>query len=88
MLLHHIGCDVRSTTGRNLRQILLQTDKLSVDHLVKDDISGLQYHPTLPGDKWKEGFVKEILDLRSNKLEIEGFDEEELECILENICVG
>ena len=49
---------------------------------------GLQYHPTLPGDKWKEGLVKEILDLRSNKLEIDGFDEEELECILENICVG
>ena len=88
MLLHHIGCDVRSRTGRNLWQILLQTDKLCVDQLVKDDISGLKYHPTLPGDKWKEGLVKEILDLRSNKLEIDGFDEEELECILENICVG
>ena len=88
MLLHHIGNDVRSTTGRNLRNILLQTDKTSVDQLVKTDISGLQYHPTLPSDKWKEGLVKEILDLRSNKLEINGFDDDELECILENICVG
>ena len=67
---------------------MLQTDKTSVDQLVKTDISGLQYHPTLPSDKLKEGLVKEILDLRSNKLEINGFDDDELECILENICVG
>ena len=36
MLLSHIQCDVRSTTGYNLRKIMLQTDKLNVSELRKD----------------------------------------------------
>jgi hypothetical protein len=87
MLLSHIQYDVRSTTGQNLRKIMLQTNKLSVDQLKKDDISCLKYHPTSAEDKWKEGMVKELLEARDNQLQIEGFASEELNEILEHICV-
>ena len=87
MLLSHIRCDVRSTTGVNLRKIMLQTDKLSVDQLNKDDISSLSYHPTSPENIWKDSMVKELIQVRDNQLDIEGFDSEELNAILEHICV-
>ena len=88
MLLSQIQCDVRSTTGRNLRKILLQTDKLSVSDLKKDDISMLKYHPTSTEEKWKENLVNELIRVRDNTIEVEGFDYEELTDILEHICVS
>ena len=84
MFLSHIMSDVRSTT----RNILLQTNKLSVDELKKDDISSIKYHPTLADDKWKETLILEILDVRDNQLEVDGFSYEELNEIVEHICVG
>ena len=88
MFLSHIMSDVRSKTGLNLRNILLQTNKLSVDELKKDDISSIKYHPTLADDKWKETLILEILDVRDNQLEVDGFSYEELNEIVEHICVG
>ena len=88
MFLSHIMSDVRSTTGLNLRNILLQTNKLSVDELKKDDTSSIKYHPTLADDKWKETLILEILDVRDNQLEVDGFSYEELNEIVEHICVG
>ena len=88
MLLSQIQCDIRSTTGHNLRKILLQTDKLSVRDLKKDDISMLKYHPTPTEEKWKENLVNELIRVRDNTIEVEGFDYEELTEILEHICVS
>ena len=88
MLLSQIQCDVRSTTGCNLRKIVLQTDKLSVSDLKKDDISMLKYHPTPTEEKWKENLVNELIRVRDNTIEVEGFDYEELTDILEHICVS
>lgn len=87
MLLNLIKCDVRSTTGLNLRNIMLQTDKLSVDNLRKDDISSIMYHTTLAEDKWKEAMIKELIQVRDNQIDVEGFESEELSAILEQICV-
>ena len=87
MFLSHIMGDVRSTTGLNLRKILLQTNKQSVDELMKDDISDVKYHPTLAEDKWKETLLLEILDVRDGQLEVDGFSDEELNEIVEQICV-
>ena len=88
MLLSQIQNDVRSTTGQNLRKLLLQTDKLNVEHLCKDDISIMKYHPTLQQDKWKEAMVSELLKTRNQEFEVDGFDKEELDAILEHLCVG
>ena len=73
MLLGQIKHDVRSTTGLNLRKILLQTEKLDVDSLSKDDCASLSYHPKPLEDKWKEAMVNELLEVRGNQLQVEGF---------------
>ena len=88
MLLDHIMYDVRSTTGLNLRKIMFQTDKLSVAQLSKDDIKTLVYHPTSAEDKWKESFVKELLKVKDNQMEVQGFDPQEIDDILEHLCVS
>ena len=87
MLLSQIMYDVRSTTGLNLRQIMLQTDKLSVAQLCKDDTKKIVYHQTSEEDKWKEGFLRELVQVKDNHLEVEGFEPGELDDILEHICV-
>ena len=88
MLLSHIMQDVRSTTGLNLRKIMLQTDKLSVAQLSKDDIKTIVYHPTSAEDKWKECFVRELLQVKDNQMEVHGFDPQEIDDILEHLCVS
>ena len=87
LLLSQIMYDVRSTTGYNLRKIMLQTNKLSVAELSKDDIKTVVYHPTSDEDKWKEGFMKELLKVKDSELEVNGFEPAEIESILEHICV-
>ena len=88
MFLNHIENDARSVTGNNLRRIMLQTNKLSVDSLCKSDCLDLLYHPTRPEDKWKEGILKELIQARENEVEIEGFNQDEISTMLENICVS
>ena len=87
MLLKLIQNDARSTTGLNLRKILLQTDKNKIESLNKDDIFKLQYHLTSPEDRWKENIINELIEARSSQIGIEGFKNEELENMLEFICV-
>ena len=87
-LLSHISQDVRSTTGLNLRKILLQTNKVSVDQLGKNDIHVIKYFPTPDVDIWKERMLMELLEVRANELEVEGFEQEELEMLLEYLCVS
>ena len=56
-MLSIIRRDVRSTTGSNLRQILLQTKKAHVEHLKSSDIMEIKYHPIKEEDKWKTGVI-------------------------------
>ena len=87
-MLSHISHDVRSTTRLNLRKILLQTNKVSVDQLGKSDIHGISYFSTPNDDIWKERMAIELLEVCANQLEVEGFDQKELETLLEYLCVS
>ena len=87
-LLSFIKHDVRSTTGSNLRNILLLTDKPSVEDVTRDDLRKLEYAPIDKEDKWKVKFIKEITDIKFNKLIVEDFTTEELEDILEYLCTS
>ena len=66
---------------------MLQTNKLSVAQLSKDDIKTNVYHPTSTQDKLREGFVKELLKVKDSQLEVNGFGPGEIESILEHISV-
>ena len=61
LMYNLIKDDIRSTTGSNLRGILLQTMKVNVGQLNIFDIQQLKYHPINDDQKWKSNVVTEIL---------------------------
>jgi hypothetical protein len=69
--------DVRSVTGRNYRNIMLLAGRSSVDHVRKGSLD-LSYFPLDVEDSWKVGVIKEIIDAKSDVLEVSGFDNDEL----------
>ena len=46
----------------------------------------LSYFPLDMEDSWKVGVIKEIIDAKSDVLEVPGFDDDELETILLHLC--
>ena len=87
-LLSFIKHDVRSTTGSNLRNILLMTNKNHIDELRKEDVQKLRYQNENQNNYWKIGFIKEITDLKFNQLEVDNFSKEELDEILTFLCTS
>jgi hypothetical protein len=84
-MLNLIRRDVRSTTGNNLRQILLLTSKDHVEHLQVSDILHIEYHPINVEESWKIGVIQKSIQIKNEKLEVEGFSNPELEEILQRI---
>ena len=58
------------------------------DELCKADVRNLNYKQIEKKDDWKVGFIHEIIDLKMNKWEVEGFSEEELADILTYLCTA
>ena len=85
-MLRQIKSDVRSNTGGNLRNILLETEKVSVDHLSAADVLHAEYHPVKEEDEWRARMVKELLAVRFQNLDVEGFDDTEIEELLNHLC--
>ena len=88
MLLRTIQNNVRSVTGYNLRRIMLESGKNNVDQLKDVGINNIEYHPVSNDDKWKIKVIKECIDVKFGRLEIEGFSSEELEEISSHLCVS
>ena len=80
--------DVRSTTGYNLRRLMLLLKKRSIENLSRDDYRQIKYNKIKAKDDWKVPFIREITDRKFNQLEVEGFTHEELEEILDFLCTS
>ena len=87
-LLKIIECDTRSTTGSNLRKIMLLLGKYSIEGISIKDLDFFEFFPVLPVDEWKVGIVRELIEVRENNLDLENFTAQELEEILEYLCIG
>ena len=87
-LLSFIKNDVRSTTGSNLRNILLLTDKNHIEEICIDDIRKMVFEEIDDRDKWKIDFINEITDVKFNQLDVEHFSREELDEILNFLCTS
>ena len=85
-LLRFIKYDNKSKTGSNLRNLLLLTDKNTIDELNMDDIDKLKHCDMEEDNKWKIEMAKEIIDIKSSKLELDNFSTGELDEILEHLC--
>ena len=86
-LLRVVEFDTQSVTGRNLRSILLQTDVQDVRNLKPDDVK-VKYRDVPRDEKYRVDFINEILDVKNNQLEVNGFHDDELQEILQHLCVS
>ena len=85
-LLEFIKRDTRSTTGSNLRNLLLMTNKDDIDDITFDDVENMKYCEPGDQDKWKVDFTKEIISIKNNELQLENFTKEEIDEILDHLC--
>ena len=47
-----------------------------------------EYAPVMPDDTWKIDMLKELIEVRENQASIENFSADELEEILEHLCIS
>ena len=81
--------DVRTTTGSNLRNILLQTNLLNVDELHPGTADLIRYKEILEIDKWRIPIIGEIIDMKCGDMDPpEGWTIAELQEILDLVCTG
>ena len=80
--------DVRSVTGRNFREIMLLVGKTSVNDVIKKDVEKVEYFKMDKKDEWKVKMIKEIIDVKSKKANVDNFQGEELETILTYLCTS
>ena len=57
----------------------------TIDELSKDNVTALHYHDVDPKDGWKINMIKEITDVKFNQLEVENFNNDELEEIMSTL---
>ena len=74
-ILKAIMYDTRSTTGRNLRGIMLLLNKRSVEEISLNDVANFPYYPRPEDDEWKT----EILTLMSEERDRGYLDKEDTE---------
>ena len=85
-LLETIKLDVRSTTGSNLREIMHLLNKDSINDLSKSDVNTLVFSPVPKNEEWRIGFLKELLDIRSNDIVLDSFSKDEIDDMIQFVC--
>ena len=57
---------------------MMETNKVNINQL--DDIRGgdIEYHPVKNDDRWKVSVIKECIDLKFGRLDVDGFSADEL----------
>ena len=63
--------DCRSTTWRNLRKIMHYCGKIKISEITSKEISEKSYHPTPVPEIWRLDLVKELLEIRDNKCNLD-----------------
>ena len=78
--------DVRTTTGMNLRTIMLWSGRNSIDEILKQKID-VEYHKLEEHEAWKVDMIREIIDAIQGYTDV-NLNKEELTDILEYLCTG
>ena len=86
MLMETSRRDVRSVTGSNYRNIMLLTGKCRVSDVCRGDVEDLHYHKLDDRETWKVGTIQEILQAKEGLAQIAGFEDDELDLILNYLC--
>ena len=84
-LLSLVMKDARTTTGSNLRYIMLTSGKHSIPQLLKSEVD-IEYHKLGEDQLWKVDMLKEIVDALNDEITIDGITRDELNEVLEYLC--
>ena len=85
-LLNIVQSDVRSIAGHNLRTIMLLTGKTRIQDLKSGDTD---FEYKIPEEElWRVSMIKELVDIKEHDLFVPGFEEEDIEEILDYISTG
>ena len=87
ILLNLVKTDVRTTTGSNLRMIMLLAGQNTVEEVLNSR-TDIEYHKLEEDQQWKRDLLKEIIDVLYGEKTVDGVENDELEEILEILCVG
>ena len=79
--------DSSSTTGSNMRNIMLLCEKTSIHDLVPSDIDSLMFENIQENEEWRVSLIKELVDIKHNNELLPGFSSEEVEDIMKFACV-
>ena len=78
--------DTRTVTGRNLRNILLLTDRPDVQHLRPSNMEAVFLYGQ--PDLWRDLAITDILEMRAGDLQLpDGWSMGEMEAILQAACI-
>ena len=83
-VLSSIERDCRSTTGRNIRKLKLQLDDFDQRRII--EFCNKPYIEVPIGDEWKLNMAKEIINIKSDTLIVNGISQKELDDICAYIC--
>ena len=84
-LLYEIRNDCRSTTGKNIRKLLLEYDEMKLADI---DIKSVVYTDTPEGNEWKIPLVREVIETIAGNLDVAHFTNDQLKEICEQECVN
>ena len=66
---------------------MMEANLTDIEQLDKLSINTIQYHPVKSEDEWKISVIKECIDAKFGKKNIEGFSTEEIDEICGSLCI-
>ena len=87
-LFNLIKNDTNSITGKNIRRILLLTRKPCIEDVNEHDIDELVYEEVGEENQWKVSLLRELIECKTDEMEIEGFTQKECEDLLNYVCIS
>ena len=85
-LLNLVQNDVNSVTGRNIRRILLLTNRSRWTDVTKTDVDKIVYAEIPDGNGWRVPLFHELTDVKFGQTVIDGFSFDECNEMLEFAC--
>ena len=67
---------------------MLLTGKNNIEEVKETDLDNMVYVPAKTEDLWKINFVKELVNIREGSINVENFEDDELNEVLEYLCTS
>ena len=85
-LHRRLGKDCRSTTGSNLRRIMLECNANSFTGPTPKDVSRKGFEATPDGEEWRSNIIKELVAIRDGIMDTNGWTRQEVDETLMHLC--